>query len=144
VRIGERHGAVVAEEQVEAGIGEREFLRARPDQREPDAGLLEVRTGGSELVRAEVQARNASAAHRDLDAELARATAELQRAKTRNVPKRLDLVFGEVADAPGKHAPSVQVRSMALLVRLAICFPRCEVRADVLPAHRSSQPPSRP
>src|SRR2546430_14464 len=81
-------GAVVAEDQVEARIGEREFLRAPANEREPDAGRLEVRTGGSELVRAEVQACDASAAHRDLDPELAGTASELQRVYARNIAER--------------------------------------------------------
>ena len=98
----------------------------------------------AELVRAEVQTGDVGSSHRDLDAELARAAAELQRAPTRDVAQRLDLIFGEVADAPGEHVPSVQVRSMALLVRPLSASHEREVRADVLPAHRSSHPPSLP
>src|SRR6266480_6445866 len=68
---------------------------------------------GGELVRAEVQTGDVGASHRDLDAELARAAAELQRAEPRDVAQRLDLIFGDVADTPREHVPSVEVQSVA-------------------------------
>src|SRR5439155_3679380 len=123
VRIRERHGAVIAEDQVEGRVGERQLFGACPDQREPDAGLDEVRLRGGELVRAEVQTSDVGASHRDLDAELARAAAELQRAETRDVAQRLDLVFGDVAYAPREYVPPVEVRSVAFLVGDAVGLP---------------------
>jgi hypothetical protein len=138
---------VVAEDEIEPLVREGELLGARAHQRESDTRLGDVGGAGGELLLAEVQPDDVRASHRDLDAELTGAAAELERVSPFDVSERMDVVLRHVPRPPPEPIPAVQLRGVPCLVFVAVCLPAREIGPDVvsvhLRAHRSSHPPSR-
>ena len=142
VRIGEPHRPVIAEDEVEARVGERQLFRVAPHEREPRPRRVHVRPRGRELVRAEVEADHRGAAHRDAQAELRRATAELERVEPVEGGQGVDVVFWMSQVPQPRPIPSREEVAVAALVVGAVGLPAGEVGPHVVAGHRSSQPPA--
>jgi hypothetical protein len=135
--VGERRRTVIAEDQVEGRLCERQLLGIPAHQREARSPSRDVRAGVTQLVLREVDADHTGTARGDAQSELRAAAPELERVETVDVPERVDIALRHVPDAPRQDL-AVELLAVAGLVRVTVVLPRCQVDPNVIPAHRSS------
>ncbi len=102
VRVGPQDRAVLADGDVERGVGERHLLGAAEQERELEAVLALHPGGGLELLRRVVEADRPRAAAGHPGADVARAAAELDRVRAveARVVEQVDGRFRDAVQAP--------------------------------------------
>jgi hypothetical protein len=113
---------VVAEDDVEARIRQRDIFGAGVQQREVNAGLGHQPAGVLQLTGGVVQADGAGPAADKPDRPLGRAAAELEDVLAGDVAERVELVLGNVPDAPAAQV-GIQLAAVGCLVLVAVAIP---------------------
>ncbi len=103
VRVAPDAGAVLADRQVEAGVGERRPLGVGLEQREPQPETLLQAVRGRQLGRGVVQGHRPSAAARQPGRDVAGTAAELDAVEAAGIGRQhAGLGLGDAPDAPGR------------------------------------------
>ena len=131
VRVREGHRAVVAEDDVEAGVRERHRFGAAVDEREVHAGLGHQPAGVLELALREVEADRARAALGEGDRPLRGPAAELEDVPARDVAEDVQVRLGDLGGPPREPATRSQEGAVALLVLVAVRVPEGLVASSV-------------
>ena len=159
--IGEPHDPVIAEDQVEALVGERDPLAVGLHHREPNAGLRHLGQAVTQLRRGEVEPGDVRATHRDPDAELARAAAVLQHVEPAHLTERVQpcgkttmlrlvaglepvqsgriAIDGQVLAEPGLRLPP-EARRVGLMFQDFALFPHLRVVENIAFGLRGLRP----
>jgi hypothetical protein len=131
VRISPGHGAVVGEDDVEAGVRQRNALGGGVDQWEIEASGCHGAAGILELTRRVVESDGPCAAAGQADGPLRGAAAELEHVPVRDVAQCAELRFGDAPCAPGAGL-GLELRRVPGLVLVAPGIPRDSVALKVL------------
>ncbi len=130
--IGEGHASVVAEDDVEALVGQRHRFRAGVHEGEVHTGLGHETAGMLELLLGEVQAHRPGPGLGQGDGPLGCAAAQLQDVAALDVAQNLETGLGNLPDPPGQTPRGRQLRSVVGLVGVAVGVPASPILDRVL------------
>ncbi len=132
VGVGEGHGPVVAEHDVEALVRRGHGLGAGVDEGEVHSGLGHEPAGMLELLLGEVQPHRPRPGLRQRDGPLGRPAPELQDVEPFDLAEYLELALGDLPHPPAQASRGRQLRPVVALVGVAVGVPALAVGRGVL------------
>ncbi len=127
IRIGERHGPVVAEDDVEALVGKGHGLRARVNKREVHPGFRHQAARVGQLVLGEIKRHRLGAGLGQSDRPLGGAASQLEDVAAFHLAEDSQLALGHLPYSPGQAPRSGQLRAVVGLIGVAVGVPALPV-----------------